>query len=298
MTDRTFDSSSFRVVEPGIYTDMPMDTYVGDPCPEPSVSTGVVCALSDRSPMHAHAEHPRFGALNSESSRADLGSAAHAVLLGGEERIALVSADDWRTKVAREARDIARAEGKIPILALQSVTILKMAKSARDMLEKHGITGYKTERTLIWQDARDVWCRSRPDIMHGEECDPVVDYKTSSNADPMTWCKSTLFRGGYDNQAALVLRGLDKLIGQQERQFLFLVQEIEPPFACSLIGCGPSVIANATQKVEAAIDLWYRCLKSGKFPGYDTRIHWAELPSYVQSDWYERQEAYAEGEKS
>jgi hypothetical protein len=295
MADRTFDSSSFRVTEPGIYADMPMDAYVGDPCPEPSVSTGVVNALTNRSPLHAAAEHPRMGGIHDDSSRADLGSAAHAVLLGGAERIVVVDAADWRTKVAQAARDEARAAGKIPILAHLSDPIVKMADSARAMLDRHGINDLHMERTLIWQDARGVWCRSRPDIMHGDECDPVVDYKTSTNADPMTWAKTTLFRGGYDNQAGLVLRGLDKLIGQQERQFLFLVQEIEPPYACSMVGCSPSVIVNATQKVEAAIDLWYRCLRDNKFPGYDTRIHWAELPSYIQSDWYERQEAYAEG---
>ncbi|MFA7209692.1 MAG: PD-(D/E)XK nuclease-like domain-containing protein [Parcubacteria group bacterium] len=296
MADRKFDPKCPTISVPGIYADVPMDIYVGDPCPSPSVSTSVVKALSDRSPLHAYNGHPRLGGKSSESSRADLGSAAHAVLLGGAERIVVVDAADWRTKAAQLARDEAREAGRIPILAAQSDPILKMAASARAMLEFHGLNDLRAERTLLWEDARGVWCRSRPDLMHGEECDPVIDYKTSTNADPMTWMKTTLFRGGYDCQSGLVLRGLDKLLGQQERQFLFLVQEIEEPFACSLVGCGPSIVSHATQKVEAAIDLWYRCLKSGKFPGYDTRIHWAELPAYTQSDWYERQQAYGEDE--
>lgn len=280
------------LTKPGIYLDVPMAEYIADPCPEPSLSTGVVCELSERSPAHARANHPRLSkVIDDSSSRSDLGSAAHAVLLGGMERMVLIDADSYHTKAAREARDSARDAGRIPILAHLADPLAEMSAAARCALSSFG--DGETEQTIVWEDD-GVWLRSRPDWVSADRL-TVVDYKTANNADPATWIRSSLFSGGYDVQAALVLAGLGKLLGDAGRSFLFLVQEIERPYACSIVGAGPQLLDIATRKVNVARRVWKQCLSTNEWPGYDSRIHWAEAPPWVEYQWLERETAY-EGE--
>lgn len=266
----------------GIHADIPMDVYVNDPAPEPSLSTTTAKLLLSRSPLHAWWAHPKLGGhRDDDSSRADLGSAVHAFLFGGA-LLAYAPAEftDWRKKDAQTFRDGARERGEIPLLAHQRQEIEDMAGPARERLASLGVT--ENERTMIWKDG--VWCRSRPDIMT-EDRSLVVDYKTTTNADPAAWIRSTILSGGYDLQAGLVLRGLNHLVyGTDRREFLFLVQEIEPPHCVSVVGLGPEFLDLAARKVDAAIDRWAECLRLKRFPGYDERTHYADPPTWALMD--------------
>jgi hypothetical protein len=93
-------------------------SYHKDPCLAPSLSSGIARTLLTHSPAHAWtaapAAQPRLPIEEKESF--DIGSAAHALLLEGEDRMVVLPYDDYRKKEAKEARDYARAEGKHPIL--------------------------------------------------------------------------------------------------------------------------------------------------------------------------------------
>lgn len=269
-------------LDQGIHQDIPMPVYVGDPCPKPSLSTTTAHLLLTRSPLHAWWAHPRLGGHpDEESSRADIGSAVHSAILGGQD-LAYAPAEfmDWRKKDAQAFRDDARARGLIPLLDRQRQVIQDIAGPARERLASMGASGF--ERTLLWND--DTWCRSRPDAM-SPDASLIVDYKTASNADPSAWIRSCILPGGYDIQAALVLRGLDRLVRATERrEFLFLVQEIDPPYCLSVVGLDPEFRDLANRKVCAAIAKWAECLRSKTFPGYDERTHYASPPTWALMD--------------
>lgn len=273
--------------------DIPMSAYLADPCPEPALSTTTVQLLVERSPRHAWLHHPRLGnGDRDESSRADLGSAAHARLLGGDRAIVVVDAEDWRTKEARKQRDDAREAGLIPVLAKDEESITAMHGEARRVLDTFGEG--TAEQTLLWQDSKSgVWCKSRPDWLSASR-ELVVDYKTASTADPGSWIASALYSGGYDLQAALVLRGLEAILGEAQREFVFLVQEIDPPYLVSRIALGPDAIDLANRKVGAACRIWAECLRTNTWPGYDERIHWADSPAWRLYDWESRSAAYSQ----
>jgi hypothetical protein len=183
------------------------------------------------------------------------------MLLGGDEAIVFIDAPDFRTKAAREARDAARATGRIPM-----------------------------------EDGDPpIWGRARPDWL-ADDRRVIVDYKTAKNADPIKWIKSAMLPGGYDIQAAWYLRGLANLEGPKDRDFLFLVQEIDPPYAVSVVGIGPELAELSNRKIEAGIRLWRESLKADKWEGYKRVTHWAEAPAYMVYDWENRAAAYGEGE--
>jgi hypothetical protein len=271
----------------GIY-DISMDEYVADPCEEPSVSTKVVMNVNTRSPKHAWLDHPRLGKKTSNARRADIGSAAHLMLLGGEDRITFGDWEDWRTKDAKAFRDDCRASGKIPLLQDDRSRLAAMVDKARPVVASFGAG--KTEQTLIWHD-QGVWCRSRPDWI-SDDALVVFDYKTANNADAHSWAKRTLFSGGYDIQAALVMRGLDVIRGEIQRSFYFVIQEIDPPYECSVVLLGPDAEEHAKQRVFQALGVWRRCLDTDRWPGYPhttkERAYFADMPGWVMWDSEER----------
>ena len=226
--------------------------------------------------------HPRLNPnyVAEETDKFDLGSCAHAVLLEGEAGICAVEAPDWRTKAAREARDLARSEGKIPVLAHKLADIRAMANQARiAMLELHdmpiSLNEGDAERVLIWQEG-ETWCRGRPDwIRHDRSI--VINYKsTEGSAESSAWIRNQLTKMGYDIQALHHLRGNAATGGGKRAQYIFVVQENYPPFECSFVSLSNAMLEIAQRKWDFARALWQRCLAADKWSGYPRHIAVAE----------------------
>jgi len=156
------------ITKPGIY-DMPMADYLADPCETPSLSSGIARRLCEASPIHGWTAHPRLNPLYRAEvdERFDIGTAAHALLLEGRAGVAIIEAPDWRTAAARDARDRARAEGKIPILSARWEDVQALVRATRMQLNGHAatptpFTDGRPEETLVWREG-DIWCRARLD---------------------------------------------------------------------------------------------------------------------------------------
>lgn len=285
-------------LQPGIHS-IPMAEYLADPCERPSLTASVANCLLTRSPAHARMMHPRLypGFERDDESRFDLGSAAHALLLEGDaSAIEFIAANDWRTNAAKEARDAARAAGKLPVLNKYEGSLRKMVEVAKEAIAQSEFAGIwqhgRPEQTIIWQED-GVTCRCRPDFMRKDRT-ILLDYKTSESAEPGFFIRQ-IPRIGYDVSAAFYLRGVEALgqyegatqdeAGHRYPVYVFLAQEIEPPFACSLVALGEAYKAIADAKVEKAIALWRDCLKRDRWPAYDLRLHYAEPTSWQLAEF-------------
>ena len=279
---------------PGVY-DMPADAYHADPCPQPSLSASVAHELLSRSPRHAWQAHPRLNPAHEPEHRTefDLGHAAHALVLGDERRFAVIDAADYRAGAARAAREAAYAAGAIPLLPHQYEATRAMARALRAQLEQHeardAFTQGQPERTIAWREG-DVWCRARLDWLPNTltRATIITDLKSTTNAEPAAWSRSKLEAMGYDVQAAFYLRGLRALGHPDTLRFAFVVVEVDPPHALSVIGLPPAVMALAEQKVEHAIATWRECLRTNVWPAYPTRICWADPTPWSEARWAER----------
>lgn len=271
---------------PGVYRINERE-YHADPCPEPSLSSSVAKILLEKSPMHAFLAHPRLNPqpIEDDSTEGlDFGAAAHDILLeGGTGKIRLVDAADWRTKAAQAARDKAREDGLLPILSRQYDTLMAMVNMARSAIANSELQGLwrdgDPEQTVIWQED-GFWMRARPDWLTSKR-DLVLDYKTCESAQPDNFIRQ-IARMNYDVQAAFYARGVAAAsLSGEVPKFIFLAQEKYKPFACSLVGLSEIYWEIANAKVERAIGLWKRCMASGKWPGYDQRIHYATPETWV-----------------
>lgn len=265
------------MITPGIHP-LPAAQYHADPCPVPSLSNSIANVLLTQSPLHAWYQHPRLNPTYQpeESSRFDLGSAAHMMLLERRtDRIVIVNADDWRTKAAKEARDNARANGQTPVLPHQFDAMRAMNSSAQAFMETTELAGIleigSPEQTVIWQE-NDIWCRCRPDLLSADKR-VCFDYKTSESAQP-EFVSRQIQRMGYDIQSQFYTRGLASV--GFDVTFVFLFQEIHEPYCCSLISLSNAYMEVGKSKVERAIRLWTQCTETNRWPAYSNQILYCE----------------------
>jgi hypothetical protein len=288
------------ITTPGIY-DLPAALYHADCCPEPSLSSSIAKMLCFDSAAHAAYAHPRLNpaAVDEDAEHFDIGTAAHALLLEGQQNIAVIDAKDWRTNAAKAAREAARAKGKTPLLAARWADVQAMVGAARAQLDRHKdggagmFTSGKPEQTLVWLEQltgdplANVWCRARLDWLR---LGAIDDYKsTSASANPETWTR-TMFQAGFDLQAAWYLRGLRTLTGFEDAIFRYAVQETYPPYALSVIALGPDAMVLAEKKCLYALEAWRTSVKTGDWVGYPRRTCYAALPMAHEAWWLEREQ--------
>lgn len=284
--------------ESGIYT-IPLSEYVADPAPSPSLNAGAAHTLLTESPYHAWMGHPRLNPqyVREESSRQEMGSIAHAVMIEGDEsKVKVIDADDWRTKAAKEERDEARANGLLPILAKDMETVRKMVAVAVEKIFTSELCEpwmeAAPEQTLLWSE-NGLWFRSRPDKLtpNGRV---YFDYKTvAGTAHPAKFAKGPVISHGYDLQAALGKRGVKAVLQQEQCTVIFIVQEINEPYAVSLVSLSPQFMGIAAERLELAIYQWRKCLSNNLWPSYPQRVAYVEPPSYYGMDSLDSMEEVA-----
>ena len=268
----------------GLHPDVPEDVYHRDPAPQASLSSTVAREIL-RSPMHARFLHPRLNpnwTAEEKTDRArDMGSAAHALMLGAGRGLRIIDAADYKKDAPKKAAAEARAEGLIPLLKPDAEDVHAMVECGRDQLARTEYAGIfdhdgDAELTMVWQDG-PTWCRSRIDylpaiVRHGGHV-VVPDYKTTAgSAHPDDW-ERTLSDKNYAFQAAFYERGLRTLIPAiRSVEFIFVVQEQDPPYGLSVVGIESEPLERARQDVEIALHLWRHCLGNDDWPGYTRRL--------------------------
>lgn len=290
-----------RITKPGAYPDIPSSAYFNDPCPDPSLTQSLVKTILARSPWHARTQHPRLNPHYQAdgSSRFDIGNAAHQILLGRGKGLAVVNADDWRTKLAQQAREAALADGKTVVLAHQYDQAGEMVHSARLQLDgRFGLAdlfddGGHAEIMLAWQD-HGIWLRTLIDWLSPDRR-RVIDYKTTQASAAPSAVAMKMATDGWAIQAAFHENGLDVLdpLTAGRREHLFVCQECEPPYALSVSRIRQAPRTIGRRQVAYAIERWRKCLLSDKWDGYEGVVE-PEYPGHLEARWLEAEISYSE----
>lgn len=267
------------------------EAYHTDPCPNPSLSRSIIRELIYRSPAHAYERHPRLNPnfKVDEDDKYDIGTAAHSLFLEGLDTAIIIDADDWRTKAAKEARGEARAKGKVPLLAKQYIEVEKMVLVAHKSLDNSELHLYipdgDSELTYIWREG-ETWCRIRPDWINKER-NLVLDYKTTGqSAHPEEYSRLVIAHG-LDIQESFYKRGIEAIEGIKP-DFIFMIQETEPPYLCSFVELDIILQEMGGEKVKYGLKLWDKCIASGQWDGYSGKIYTMEAPAWALASWETR----------
>ncbi|MDJ0894840.1 MAG: PD-(D/E)XK nuclease-like domain-containing protein [Alphaproteobacteria bacterium] len=283
-----------KITAPGIY-DIPEAEYHADPVVEPSLSRSIAKTMLRKSPAHAREEHPRLNPdFEPENGRHDfdLGNAAHKLVLGKGRDLAFIDAKGYQTKAAKEAREAAYEDGKIPALPHQVGAAQRMARAARTQIDSiPEFAGLfmrgNAERTIVWNPTPDTWARTRPDLLiHNADFKTslIVDYKTTTDARPDRWVKR-MDEHGLDLQAAMHIEAVRTALNVERPDFRFIVQETSPPYALAIIAPKPRVIEIGMEKFARAVEMWRWCMQEGTWPGYAALAHYVDLPGWAEAQW-------------
>lgn len=272
------------------------DEYHADPCEIPSLSRGTIKDLLYKSAAYVKMSHPKLNSNHKTVNEAkfDIGTAAHAMLLEGEDVVHVIDEKDWRKKSAQEERDIAYENGKTPLLAEQYEIVKAMTVSAekqiadcRELKINDLRTDGDAELTYIWERDKTL-LRVRPDWISKDRT-LILDYKTTAqSADPATFARNVVTMG-YDIQAAMYPEGVKSVEGIKPK-FIFVVQETYEPYLCSFIGLPPEFLAMGQQKMEYGIYLWEQYMLTGNWPGYPNKVCWLDTPPWALASWEQKAE--------
>lgn len=303
MNDMSFPAPMAHAgqVVPGVYDDLDDETYHGDCCPGPSLSsTSIRQVLKDPGDFWDQSIlNPAVKAAKAEErARAEAegtapppgtrkfnkGKAAHLLLLEPHrvEGCVAVIPDDilasngaLSTKAAKafvaEQTDL----GRTVLKEEEWQTICDMADAlSADSRVMRLLSGCKLEQSHIWQDHETgVYIKSRPDICPQESGTFVIDYKTTDAADIDQWVNKSLCDFRLDMQAALQMWGAHESLGIETHGVCYIVQSVKTKrvalrYITNQTATGRDLLAVARQDLRAGINTFARCWSERKWPSY------------------------------
>jgi hypothetical protein len=277
-----------EITEPGVY-EIPEDLYHRDPVKGGSLSySGAKKLLAEGGPeLFAYErEHPP-----APSQEMELGTAAHKLVLGVGQEIAVLEFDNYQKGDAKKARDEARAAGKLPLLTHQHETVRAMAARLREhdwasrLLNQDGAP----EMSAFWEDPEfGTWWRCRWDKM--PEPDPrrvpiLGDYKTTDKggAAPTKFSKAIAdFR--YYMQASVYTAGYNAVFGDRiggPALFSLIAQERVAPYRVAVYELHPNALRKGREDARKAMAIYRECQETGVWPGYDPDPQVIDLPYWA-----------------
>lgn len=274
----------------GVYADIPDHVYHSD---RGSLSSsGARKLLPPSCPATFRYEQDNPPAPKDEY---DMGHAVHTLVLGVGAPIVRIDVDAWTTKAAREQRDAARAEGKVPLKAADYDAAVAMANAVRRhpvaaMLLRDGVA----EHSIYWRDSETgVMLRARPDWL--PRTGPggrlvIVDYKTSTSASPDKF-RSAAADYGYHQQAEWYRDGVAAVGMSEDPAFVFVVQEKKPPYLVSVVELDNDALMLGRRLNRRAIDTYAECVAADHWPTWGDDVHLVSLPTWA---FYQNAEVISE----
>jgi hypothetical protein len=277
---------------PGLHDGIPSDVYHADPCPTPSLSSGVLRTIIAKSIEHAALEHSRIGGQKREAKPAmTLGSIVHSLLAGENSDLVLGNFDSFRSKASQEWKQEVEASGKTPVLERDLEDARPVANAIREKAAI-GITNDpfvatgRSEVTAIWKEG-DVYCRARYDrlVIDPNGYADIWDWKTIADISERSINKA-IAHFGYHIQEAFYTRGLTAVLPEYigRTSFIFAFAEVTPPYQVRRVKLSPSYLAIGRRRVGEGIAAWQHALGTNDFkaPVFDTLE--IEAPAYLEDD--------------
>lgn len=201
----------------------------------------------------------------------DFGSAAHEKVLGIGPGILIIPATS-RAKADqeahKEAKEQARAEGKIPLTADDAAKVDAMALklSAHRLASRLLSDGQPEVSAYALDDETGVMRRGRFDWLG---TNVLTDYKTTTSVNPrdLAGRYGTVRKWHYDMQAAWYT-DLARDCGHPASAFAFIFQMKTAPFDITVAYVSDDDLFDARNENRTALERFRDCTGSGIWPGF------------------------------
>jgi len=215
----------------------------------------------------------------------------HAAILGDTDQLAIIDADNFRTKAAKEAKAEAEANGKIPVTAPQYSKLEPGSARIRQELKRFGIIfDGAIEDRLEWEEETttgatvqcsgvlDHWCGSGIcDLKTGSE--PVSVHK----AIQLISSSHALLQDAAYKSALQAVHGIEP----ERNEFIFAFVQTQEPFSVTPVTLGGDFRELSALRWQRAVDRWSACLSKGTdrkyWPGPVDAVTPISAPGWMMS---------------
>jgi exodeoxyribonuclease VIII len=239
-----------------------------------------------KSPAHFYGQHmaPNRPQPQQTAAMAN-GSLVHCALFEPQElrRRYVVKPEgmNFATKTGREWRD-AQTLQIVDAEALQSAQA--QAWTVRAVHDLHSLLseGY-AEASAFWRDSETgALCKCRPDWVRPTGDGVIlVDGKTTQDASPDGFGRA-IWTYSYHLQAAWYSDGFEAATGKRVHGFVFAAVESAWPHVAGAYMLADDVLDAARRENRRLLNLYAKCLESGDWPGYASRVQLVNLPKWAQ----------------
>lgn len=294
------------ITEPGFYLGIAPRQYFAEPCPAPAFSNSMSRILLDETPLDAAYRHPALGQPRDELDSTvakRLGDVTHQLTLDKGVGYAVRDCKAWASDNDKAFKQAAIDAGLTPLkkhefdAAEAMAAILKpmIAETLAGIARERGIDvpaggiPYQTEVVFAWQEDIDVgdgevvtiWCRGMLDVW----CELLLVALDPKVTAYLTESKAPAHMGnlGWDDQAALYTRGIEKLLPYAAGRVTFvdLMIKPKPPHTHVARAIDKGWFSTCNMDLDRAMVIFARCLRDGSWPGYAPGIHYMSQPSWA-----------------
>jgi PDDEXK-like domain of unknown function (DUF3799) len=271
---------------PGVYTGLPEAQYHAHPALSASTAKDLL-----RPSCPALFRHKRDNPPEAKR-QFDYGSAAHKALLGVGPDVVVVAEKDWKSKRAQGAAIVARAEGKIPILAEEFARIGDMITA----LQAHPLAAalFDADRgdpevSAFWHDPTfGVDRRCRYDWLPHTDGGRLIipDYKTTISASPAT-IGSTIAKYRYHMSGAWYVDMAHGLGLAEDIAFVLVFQEKTAPYLVTVAEIDADGMRMGRGLNDSALQTFAQCTATNTWPGYTDDVALVSLPTWAHYEFHE-----------
>lgn len=304
------------ITEPGIYLNMPMLAYHGQPCDGPSISSSGLRTIFGESLRHFW----RFSSLNKkrivkpQTEAMILGRAAHHLLLGEADFAGhfvqqpdTLLGEKWNGNrtVCRNWKAEKELDG-LTIITKKDLEKIELMEKAllEEPLVQGGILNGIIEASMFWKDEETgIWLKWRPDALPTDSGD-AGDLKVVADITDEGISKN-LGGFGYHQQGALGFEAMRVLLDVELTNFVLVYVESSEPFSVRVETVAPEEIQAGIEENKAALRLFKHALETNYWPGpknkagdggYLRRTKWAQEKAARRIELINQELASATGE--
>lgn len=292
------------ITKPGVYTDIPIEMYHGNPflLDGPSTSSSSLKQFADRPSLYwAHSVYNKDSVKREDKPHFTFGQAAHHLILGeenftqfftirperytddavvelefdGDGNITKDSRNDetgkkWsgNAKVCKSWVEEKHAKG-LQVLRLEDLdAIHSIARVLEKTPEvKNGMLSGLIETSMFYKFG-NIWLRSRPDVVPVHSGD-YADTKFVADIDYNN-TERNIYKFGYHIQAAICRMVSRQLFGEDYPFTYFLIFiEKTPPYDCYFHELDDTALDAGEALVRVCLEYMELCIKRGQWPGRD-----------------------------
>tara|TARA_R100000231_G_scaffold120610_1_gene90738 strand:+ start:756 stop:1592 length:837 start_codon:yes stop_codon:yes gene_type:complete len=244
--------------------------------------------LNAASKSGRHFWDQKFGPPRASTHAFDFGTAAHALILPGEDiNDVAVRMPEGMKKTTKEGKAfVAEHAGKILLNESDAYALDQMVESVNSHGFARGLlTGElkgKSEQSYFATDSdTGLRIKARPDfITTSEGSNLIIDLKTTTDASPKGFQKS-MASFSYYKQAAWYLDVVELASGNRPDAFLFVCIEKQRPFNCAVYMADEEMLELGRKHAYEDLFKIHEWIRSGIYPGYSTQVEMISLPKWM-----------------